>query len=45
MALIDPIPPVAEADQPLLMQIGTLSRRIEFSNRTIRRDLGYQPSN
>ena len=29
----------------LAARMGTLCRRIEFANRTIRRDLGYQPSN
>ena len=31
--------------QSLLMQMGALSRRVDYVNRTIRRDLGYQPSN
>ena len=29
--------------QSLLMRMGALSRRVEYTNRTIRRDLGYQP--
>ena len=31
--------------QSLIMQRGALSRRVDFANRTIRRDLKYQPSN
>ena len=31
--------------QSLLMQIGALSRQIDYVNRTPRPDLAYQPSN
>ena len=31
--------------QSVIMQLRSLTRRVEFVNRTIRRDLNYQPSN